>query len=340
LTRTPTSRRKFFIEVRRRGWVVALSVVLVVLVAWGVGKALPPSYSAEAVLVVRAPGPLAEQPNSSTKLAATYATVISLDSSVEATVERALGDSSVSYAASNDPNTAVLRLNVSADTKADAIRGAVAAARSVSGAHPVSKNIGPRTVAVVSLPDSASGTSVSGTTLAVAAVLGALLGFVLLAFWRPRDARVDTVRELRDQVACPCLEVDLGSGAGLGPLFEALTAVVGQSAVVMPCRAKDAKVSDAVYEVLSKPFGETSMMQAGAPGSEDAGELAAVNAGVRILVVGPGTRVAEVRQAADTLERYDVPPSYAVLATNGNGGAAKRADAPDRGGDTPAGVSA
>lgn len=337
MTRTPTSRRKFLVEVRRRGWVVALSVILVVAVAWGVGKALPPSYSAEAVLVVRAPGPLAEQPNSSTKLAATYATVISLDSAVEGSIERALGDSSVSYSASNDPNTAVLRLNVSADSEADAIRGAVVAARGVSGADPVSTNIGSRTVAVVSLPDSASGTSVSGDLLGVAALLGLLLGFVLLAFWRPRDARIDNVQELRRQVECPCLEVELASGAGLVALFDALAMVVGQSAVIVPTREADAKLSDALHEVLSKPFGEANMMRAGVPGSEDAGELAAAGAGIRILVIGPGARVADLNRACDILDRYDASPSYAVLASNGGAGQIGPA-ARSRGEDTPAGV--
>jgi hypothetical protein len=337
LTRTPTSRRKFLVEVRRRGWVVALSVILVVAVAWGVGKALPPSYSAEAVLVVRAPGPLAEQPNSSTKLAATYATVISLDTAVEGAVEQALGDSSVSYSASNDPNTAVLRLSVSADSEADAIRGAVVAARGVSGADPVSKNIGPRTVALVSLPDSASGTSVSGDLLGVAALLGLLLGFVLLAFWRPRDARIDSVQELRRQLECPCLEVELGSGVGLVALFDALAMVVGQSAAIVPARESDVKVSASLHELLSKPFGESNMTRTGAPGSEDAGEIAAAGADIRILVIGPGARVADLRRACDILERYDAAPDYAVLAADG----AKAIDqtTPSRGEDTPAGVS-
>ncbi len=292
---------------------------MVVAVAWGVGKALPPSSNAEAVLVVRAAGPLSEQPNSSTKLAATYATLIPLDSRVERVVERALAGGSTSYTTSNDPNTAVLRLNFSADSKSEAIKGADIVAHAVSGPSPVSKNITRNTIAIASLPTSASGSGTSADLIAVAALLGLLLGFVLLAFWRPRDARVDTLAELRSQFECPCLELHLSTMSGLRPLFEALAGASGRITVVVPCRTRDSGVADSLSQLLNKAFGQGSVTRVDVPGSEEAGELAAANADITILVAGPGVRVAELRNADDILGRYGATPDYAVLALDGPG---------------------
>ncbi|HWI94675.1 MAG TPA: hypothetical protein VNS60_01275 [Solirubrobacterales bacterium] len=333
------SWRKFLTEARRRGWVVVLSLVLVVAVAWVVGKALPPSSNAEAVLVVRAAGPLSEQPNSSTKLAATYATLIPLDARIERTVERALPGGSTSYTTSNDPNTAVLRVNFSADSKSEAIRGAAIVAHAVSGPRPVSQNITRNTIAIASLPSSASESGASADLIAVAALLGLLLGFVLLAFWRPRDARVDTLAELRGQFECPCLELHLSTMSGLRPLFEALAGASGRTTVVVPCRTRDGGVADSLSQLLNKAFGQGSVTRVDVPGSEEAGELAAANADITILVVGPGARVAALREAADILARYGAAPDYAVLALDGRGpagGSAGQAEAST--GDLPAQV--
>ena len=70
------------IETFRRGWVVVLAVVVAAAAAWAAGKALTHSYNAEAVLVVRVGGPAAAQPDASTKLASTYATLLPLDAAV------------------------------------------------------------------------------------------------------------------------------------------------------------------------------------------------------------------------------------------------------------------
>ena len=321
-----TSQRRFLIEVRRRGWVVALSTILVVGVAWGVDKALPSSFNAEAILVVHAPGPLADQPDSSTSLATTYATVISLDPRVKRTVERALPEGSASYTISSDPNTAVLRVSFSARTEADAIYGATVIARAVSGAHPVSKNITPNTVAIVRLPTSASTSFLSANHLGLGVIFGALLGFVLLAFWRPRDVRVDTLQELRHHFECPCLEVHLDTMSGILPLADALASAAGPTTVVVPCRARDARVAASLSQALQRhiapedqalkrPVVPESLMLTGRPGVEDAGELPAASADNTILVVSRGVRLAELRDAGDILDRYGTAPDYVVLVT-------------------------
>jgi hypothetical protein len=327
--RRSDSQRKFLIEVRRRGWVVVLSTLLVVGVAWQVGKLVPPSSSAEAVLVVHATGPEAEQANSSTKLAATYASLIPLDAAIKRTVESALPSGLKSYTTSNDPNTAVLRVNLKARTKSEAIEGAGVVARAVSGPDPASANIAANTVAIVSLPTSASGSVFSTDLLAVAVVLGLLLGFILLSFWRPRDVRVDTLQELRRHFECPCLEVHLATTLSPRPLIDLTAGADGRTTAVVPCRAQDVQAADALCEMLSKVSERGSVTRTGVPGSEEAGELAAANADSTILVVVPGVRLTAIEEVSDLLDRYRASPAYAILA-RGEAGAGSVTPASDR----------
>jgi capsular polysaccharide biosynthesis protein len=329
----PASRRKFLIELRRRGWVVVLSVLVVVAAAWAVGKATTPSSSAEAVLVVHAAVPLAEQPNASTQLAATYAVLIPLDSQIQEHVERALPNlEDESYTVANDPNTAVLRLNFSARTGGQAIAGARVLAHAISGGSPVSGNIDPKTVAVASLPTSASGSGTSSTYLAVAAILGVVLGLVLLGFWRPRDVRIDTLRELRRQLECPCLEVDLNTTTGLRPLFDALADISNRRTVAVPAGEKYTSGAESLARVLNSAFGEGRVKVTAVPGSDEAGEVTAAAADTTIFVVSPGVRAVEVAAALDVLGRYDASPAYAILVVDGTADTPPEALA-DRGGD-------
>lgn len=316
--RSSSSRRKFLVEVRRRGWVVALSLLLVLAVAFGVSKLFTTTSRAEAVLVVRAAGPLAEQPNSSTKLAATYATLIPLDSGIQDAAERAFaGTSGWSFSASNDPNTALLRLTFSAKNADEAIRGARIVSHAVSGPEPASKNIESGTIAVVSLPTSAEGSRVETQLLAVAAVLGLLLGAVLLSYWRPRDGRVDTLSELRGLVDCPCFEISLATSEGLRPLFDVLADRRVRSTAVVPCRARDLGVAGSLSQVLTNAFGTDSSSPTAVPGSIEAGELVAAEADTTILVLTSGVRKIEVTEAMDVLDRYRAAPAYAIIVGDG-----------------------
>jgi hypothetical protein len=329
-----TSRRKSLIELRRRGWVVVLSVLVVVAAAWVVGKMTTPSSNAEAVLVVHAAVPLAEQPNASTQLAATYAALIPLDSRIQGHIERALPNlQDESFTVANDPNTAVLRLSFSARTGAQAISGARVLARSISGANPASENIDPKTVAVASLPTSASDSGASSAYLAIAAILGIVLGLVLLGFWRPRDVRLDTLGELRRQIECPCFEVDLKTSVGLRPLFDALADVSNRRIVVVPAKAKYASGAESLSRVLNNAFGKGRVKVTAVPGSDEAGEIAAAAADTTILVVSPGARVVDLATALDVLVRYDASPAYAILIVDGAAGAPPEATVSDRGGE-------
>jgi hypothetical protein len=51
-----------------------------------------------------------------------------------------------------------------------------------------------------------------------------------------------------------------------------------------------------------------------------------VDADVTVLVLTPGVRQAELKEAIDALGRYKVPPSYAVLAVEARVGDAVAGD--------------
>jgi hypothetical protein len=312
--RTSSSRRKLWAEVVRRGWLVVLTTVLVAALGWGVSKALTHSSEAEAVLVVHAAGPLADQPDASTKLAATYATLIPLDSKIQDAIEKVVpGDTS--YTTSNDPNTAVLRLDFSAPDPGRAIEGAKVAVEAITGPDPVSDVIDPSSVQKVRLPTSATGTTSSGELAAVGAILGLVLGAILVAFWRGRDPRIDDLADLRGELTCPCYEVEARSARGTRPFFGALAHSGGRRTVLVPCGPRQVRAAELLRNIVNDAFGPDFVGVVGVPGSEEAGELEAAGADRAVLVCSPGIKTFAVTDAADLFKRQGATIDCAVLVS-------------------------
>jgi capsular polysaccharide biosynthesis protein len=310
--------RKLLVELKRRGWVVVLAVLVATGVSVIVGNSLPEDSTAEAVLVVRADGPLAEQPGSSKTLAGTYAALIPLDARIEKALYRHLPRRTTSYSTSNDPNTAILRLTVTASSAEEAVEGTVLIAKEISGQHPVSPNILDSSISIARLPQSVETSSTAKDLLLLGAILGLLLGLVLLGFWRPRDARVDTLRELRAALACPCFEIHLPDGKGLRPLFDALASKEPERVLVVPCQSKQTTPAAALARVLQNAFGAERVV------------------GSAVLVATPGIRRATLAEAEDALRRYGLSLDYAVLSNEDAGQAATGGPATE---DAPAQVA-
>jgi capsular polysaccharide biosynthesis protein len=309
------SRRKLLVEARRRGWLLIASTVLVALLGWAVSHAITQSSEAETVLVVKAGGPLADQPDASTKLAATYATLIPLDSKIQRAVEAKLGREA-EFTTTNDANTAVLRLTFTAPSAAAAIEGSRVTSQTISGPNPSSNVIAPYSVQIARLATSATSSAGSTELVAVGAVLGLILGAVLVAFWRARDPRVDDLTDLRAQLRCPCYELDARTATGVRPFFGAVANLPGQRTVLVPCDPRQVSVADAVCEIVNKAFGQKYVHFVGAPGSEDAGELEAASADANILVLSPGLRTKSLINSIDLLERQHTQIDCAVLVVD------------------------
>ncbi len=308
--------RKILTECRRRAWVVLLCAILVVGASYAATRTLTRKFSAEAVMVVHANGPLANQPDASTQMASTYATVIPLDPRIQRAVERMVPDTSgASFTTTDDPSTAVLRVVYESPSRADAIIGAIAVAHAVTTPKKITSTITPGTVSVVRLPTKASGSPTTTTDILIAAgVLGLLLGFVLLAFWRPRDLRIDDVGDLRRHLDCPCLKVDGRGGATLDALIESFSAAGVEGPVtVLPVSKRERRSAELLHTMLVGSLGAQGTRLAGVPGSEEAGELVVAGSNALVVVVTPGTRIVVLLRAIDLLARYRADPAFAVL---------------------------
>jgi hypothetical protein len=311
--------RKLLVELKRRGWVVVLAVLVVTGVSVVVSDSLPDDSTAEAVLVVRAAGPLAEQPSSSTKLAGTYAALIPLDARIERSLYQHLPPETTSYSTSNDPNTAILRLTVTAPSAEEALDGTVFIAREISGRRPVSPNILDSSISIAKLPTSVSKSTTAEDLPLLGAILGLLLGLVLLAFWRPRDARVDTLRELRSSLAFPCFEIDLPDGKGLRALFDALANREPGRILVVPCQSRQMGSAAAFARVLQNAFGAKRVVGTGPPETDETGELGSNGGASAVLVTTPGIRQVAIVEAEDALRRYGLTLDYAILTSEDPG---------------------
>ncbi len=309
---------KTFLELRRRAWLVLLATGLVLASAFVLAKTVTTKYSAESVLVVQANGPLAGQPDASTRLAATYATLIPLDAHIRAALEGEVpGADGSGLSTTNDTNTAVLRIGFESSHAAGAIAGATAVARAISGPKPQTPTITPGTISIVRLPEEATSTRVSTVELLVAGgVLGGVLGLVLVAFWRARDRRIDDVRDLRKRVECQCLRLDPRVPESVETLIALLARRENDGVVALvPATQRECQMLQRVRDAIAPPLAAARISIAGVPGSEEVDELAAVGADVIVLVVSPGTRCTRVSESLDLLARWGALPSLAVLAS-------------------------
>jgi capsular polysaccharide biosynthesis protein len=143
---------------RRRWWVIVLSTLAVVAIAYGIALLRAGTSTAEAIAVV-SPGVIdlgPGEPDRSALLAADYAALIPQDDRIVNAVSEDLDEPSRGrIQATAEPGSSLMRLGFTADDAPTALAGARAVARAVSGVGPVSESILPRSITVVSAPTSA-----------------------------------------------------------------------------------------------------------------------------------------------------------------------------------------
>jgi len=147
---------------RRRGWVLLVTVVVASACALIVALIRGTTYTAESTAVVanhsRA-APNAVTPDQAVELATTYAVLIPKDAAFLQNMATKLG-TSVSevqrrLSVFNSPGTALLVIDYEGSTADNAIAGATAALDGIAGAHPVTPNITPLSLGVVQAPTTA-----------------------------------------------------------------------------------------------------------------------------------------------------------------------------------------
>jgi len=317
---------------------------------------LPPSqtarFMAQVVLIVPASGAGPTEginPDDANHLATTYAGVIPVDDTLLQDIGNAVHQSSSQVASNlsvvNQQNTSILQVSFKASTPQTATTGARAAATLLAGPNPVAAGIVPSSLGIVSLPPPSNQVAATparkGSTVAIGAVLGLVLGVILLVAWERSDPHVVEARSLSNQFGCPATPVDRLSPEAAHALTErwaSLTDHVPARVALLPADPGSVQQTDEVAELL-RHSGEgigyldarsgtvphalsnghlvdgkesVVVVHAGPPGS--GGEAIALSCDLTVAVVRAGARNTEVRRLAEDLANFGLVPAWALLA--------------------------
>jgi len=317
---------------------------------------LPPAqtarFVAQVVLIVPASGAGPTEgigPDDANHLAATYAGIIPVDDTLLNDIGAAVHQTSSQVASNlsvvNQQSTSLLQITYKASTPQAATTGVRTAAGLLAGPSPVAAGIVPSSLGIVSLPPPstrvAAAPSSKQSTVAIGAVLGLILGVILLVAWERSDPHVVEARPLSNQFGCPATPVDRLSPEAAHALTErwaSLTDHVPARVALLPADAGSARQTDEVAELL-RHSGESVgyidarsgtvpqalshghlldgkesvvLVHAGPPGS--GGEAIALSCDLTVAVVRAGARNTEVRRLAEDLANFGLVPAWALLA--------------------------
>lgn len=276
-----------------------------------------------------------------TRLARTYAGILADDTAVVRAVGERLGVSAAAVRSRvsiiNDESTSLLRVDYRAPTEREAVAGARAFARAVSGADPVSPNLAPGSLSIVRLPEAtggAAGSQIRGA-IPIGVVLGLALGLVLVVARERADRRIDDPADLAEELGCPATSLRALSDAAAATLLRRWRALDGDRsttrvALVGVGRPASA-VADAVADRLALAGRETeiptAVLHGWGPGGDAAGpevvvvvpngsgpEGAALASDLVVLLVREGDRASAVRAASSGMRGLGREPTWALLA--------------------------
>jgi len=316
-------------------------------------------YVAQVVLIVPASGGGPSEginPDDADKLATTYAGIIPVDQKLLGDVGQAVGQSPSDVASNlsvvNEQNTSILEISFKSSDPQSAAKGARTAATLLSGPSPVAAGIVPSSLQIVSLPTNVgpAATTHKSRTVAIGAVLGLILGLVLLVAWERSDPHVTEPRSLSSQFGCPATPADRLSPDAAHALLErwaSLTDGVPARVAILPADAASAGQAEQVARLLagsgqgvryvdarSGPVPEALagghfssghsgnghsidrgdsvvLVHAAPPGQ--GGEAVALSCDLAVVVVRSGARNAEIRGMAEELANFGVVPAWALL---------------------------
>jgi capsular polysaccharide biosynthesis protein len=331
---------------RRRGWwLIPIATVLGAVAAFWAARPGPPTYTAEAVLLVQS-GAGVNDPGTATeanRLAGTYAQVIPADTRIQQAVGRALKVTPDTVAkaitAANPNNTALIRLTYQASDAKTAVRGANAVAVAVSGIPPASPSIASGLTVISSIPTSAS-SSTRGTASAipVGALLGLGVSILTLIAWERSDARVEDEEALAHEIDGPASRLEGLTAPSARVLLDrwAELADRGNSriALIAAANRNGPEVATAAREFVRRAAGgrlratvllegstdaarpgdvDVTLVPGGRPGPAESGETTARSCDVTVMVCLAETKVSDLRASLAVLEDFGIRPVWALL---------------------------
>lgn len=214
---------------RRRGWVLLVTIVVATGAAYVVASRSGETYTAESTVVVAASPHSLLTPDQADTLASTYAVLLPKDTAVLRTVATRLGTSESDVedriSVFNTTGTALLAIDYRGTNAANSVAGATAALRAIAGKHPVSPNIIPGSVGAVEAPTSASASRGVATLVAIGAIVGIAIGLLLMLMWERIDPRIDRPEDLSQEIGSPTSPASAISESGVNALFTRWTAL-------------------------------------------------------------------------------------------------------------------
>jgi capsular polysaccharide biosynthesis protein len=338
---------------RRRGWVLLVTVVVAAACAYFVASMRGATYTAESTAVVADHSKealLVVTPDQANALAATYATLMPKDAAMLHSMATTLG-TSVSevqdrLSVFNPTGTALLVIDYKGTSADNAIAGATIALHGIAGAHPVTPNIIPLSVGAVQAPTTASASSGVPVLVTVGVIVGIALGLLLIVAWERVDPRIDRPEDLSQEVGSPTSPASEISESGAnaliarwkalaepGPSRIALVPVTpdvqadlprvalrlsqvggnGNGAEPPSSNRTRARIADS--EDLTQPVGNsTPMVIACEVPSADLTALQSImDCDLVVLVARKGTPRAALREMLESLTEFGVSPKWAIF---------------------------
>jgi capsular polysaccharide biosynthesis protein len=331
-----------------------LQVVRRPTVASSITSVAGPRYRARVVLVVPSGGGSTGtvSVDQAAKLAVNYAALIPADNALRAAVAKTLdaspGEVQSDLSVVNETNTTLLDVGYRSDSPSKANAGARAATAALVGPAPASSAILPSSLQVVSVPHGAGPPTKKDKTPAVAvgALIGLALGFVLLIAWERSDPHIRSPRDLSALIGCPATPVDQLSSEAARALLDrwaVLTPNRPARIAVLPADAGMEAVTDAVIARLVEAGGravrvadersnghpheegatesgfvngdaDVVLVPAGAIGGPRAGQAVALGSDLTVVVVPLGIKAADVHSLADDFADFGIVPVWALLS--------------------------
>jgi capsular polysaccharide biosynthesis protein len=333
---------------RRRGWVLLVTILVTTGCAYVVASKHGETYTAESTGVVAASPDSLLTPDQANVLANTYAVLVPKDAailrSVAATLGTSVPDVQDRLSVFNTTGTALLVIDYRGSSAANSIAGATAALRAIAGDYPVSPNIIPGSVGDVQSPTTASSSKSVTVLVAVGAIVGVALGLLLMVVWERADPRIDRPEDLSQEVGSPVSPVSAISESGANALFvrwktlaerwPSKIALVPATPDVQTDLAKVASRFNHVHVNGAVPPWRIPTYDDVADGEDatqpaririptviacevPAADLTALqpimDCGLVVLVARSGTPRAALRELLDSLTEFGVSPKWAIF---------------------------
>jgi capsular polysaccharide biosynthesis protein len=338
---------------RRRGWVLLVTVLVASACALVIGVIRGTTYTAEstAVVAVKSKAAInAVTPDQAVQLATTYAVLIPKDAAflqnMATTLVTSVAEVQSSLSVFNSPGTSLLVIDYEGTSAHKAIAGATAALNGITGAHPVTPNITPRSLGAVQVPTTASASKDVTVLVAVGVIVGIALGLLLIVAWERVDPRIDRPEDLSHEIGSPTSPVNEISESGVKALLARWKALaepglfsIALVPVTPDVQADLPRVAQSFSQVgensngaetpwwdqtplrldgsegLTRPIGNSAplVIPCEVPSADLNALKTIMDCDIVVLVARKGTPRATLRELLETLMEFGVSPKWAIL---------------------------